>query len=1110
MRVIRILLVSISFSVVALVVGVSSAFAGPVWWGLTSGSWPANLPSGGTGMIVVTAQNRGYADAKGSVAPMVVKDLLPPDVKVIKVKGVPQIEGIAGEKSVKAHVYDGVVKCSLSAPQEAECAFEKGSGPGEEGILRPFEQLEIRIMVEVENESQGEENVVSVSGGGGAGQSSVSRPLSIGEKTEFGIENYEFLFEEEGGAPSTQAGVHPFQLTTVLALNANTLASNVQEQNPAALVKDVSVQLPPGVVGNPTAIPQCTDAQFTTQGEHGNTNECPPQSAVGTVTATVNEPRGGGLQTLTVPLFNLTPLVGEPARFGFNFLGPTTLDTSVRTGSDYGVTVNINNITEGAGVLVSKVTFWGVPGDPRHDSSRGWQCLKEEASCKPLEESEPPPFLSLPTACTGPMLTTVQADSWSEPEPKHPLEAPLFREYHIGGLDGCNHLQFVPEVNVTPDVSEASTPSGVTVGVHLPQEAVLNGKGIAESTLKDLTLEFPEGITVNPSAADGLEACAEYQIGYLPVESSLEMGPRFEPTEASCPNASKIGELEIETPLLPNALKGFVYLASPAPFGEVGLNPFGSLLALYIVAKDPVSGTLIKLPASVTLNPQTGQLVATSENIPDLPFETLRLHMFGEERAPLGTPSLCGTYTTVASLTPWSGEPPVVAPSHFQVNMGPNKSACPNPPGDQSLDTLPFNPSLTGGTTSIQAGGFSPFTMTMSREDGNQNLKAVQLKMPPGLSGVLTGLKLCGEPQADLGTCGPESLIGETTVSVGLGNSPYTVTGGKVFLTGPYEGAPFGLSIVNPANAGPFHLGNVIVRAKIEVDPHTATLTITSDSSAPYAIPQFIDGIPLQIKHVNVTVNRQGFTFNPTNCDKLAITGNLTSAQGATSVVSIPFQVTNCAVLAFKPAFSVSTSGKTSRKDGASLHVKLTYPDAPQGTQANISAVKVDLPKQLPSRLKTLQKACPAAKFEANPATCPSGSIVGHAKAITPIIPVALEGPAYFVSHGGEAFPSLIMVLQGYGVTVDLVGTTFISKSAITSSTFQTVPDVPVGTFELTLPEGPYSALAANGDLCEGKIKMPTAFTAQNGATIHESTPITVTGCPKVKSRTKKLKGPKK
>ena len=349
------------------------------------------------------------------------------------------------------------------------------------------------------------------------------------------------------------------------------------------------------------------------------------------------------------------------------------------------------------------------------------------------------------------------------------------------------------------------------------------------------------------------------------------------------------------------------------------------------------------------------------------------------------------------------------------------------------------------------------------------------------------------------------------------------MTGGKVYITGPYNGkgtcavgspecAPFGLSIVNPAVAGPYNLGQIVVRAKVAVSPFTAALTITTNSEAEgYGIPHIIDGIPLQIKHVNVTIDRTGFALNPTSCAPMAITGSLRSVTGVTSGFSTPFQVVNCASLKFAPKFTVSTSGKTSKVDGASLTTKLSYPTAPQGTQANIAKVKVDLPKQLPSRLTTLQKACLAKVFEANPANCPGDSIVGHASVTTPLLPVPLNGPAYFVSHGGEAFPSLTMVLQGYGVTVDLVGITFISKAGITSTTFKTVPDTPFNTFELILPEQKYSALAAHGDLCAGrssigKLAMPTAFVAQNGAEIHESTPIGVTGCAKVKALTRAQK----
>jgi len=403
----------------------------------------------------------------------------------------------------------------------------------------------------------------------------------------------------------------------------------------------------------------------------------------------------------------------------------------------------------------------------------------------------------------------------------------------------------------------------------------------------------------------------------------------------------------------------------------------------------------------------------------------------------------------------------------------------------------------------VQAGGFTPYLTTFTRSDVDQSMQRVSVKLPPGLLGSLAGLPLCGEAQANAGTCSQTSEIGSVTAGAGDGPTPLYVTGGKVFMTGPYEGAPFGLSVVVPAKAGPFDLGTVVVRAKVEVDPHTAQLTVTTDP-----LPQIVGGVPVNLRLVNVTIDRPNFTFNPTDCNPMGITGSMTGGQGAVAALSNHFQVTNCGALGFKPKFSVSTSGKTSRANGASLDAKLVYPK--NAGQANIAKVKVALPKQLPSRLTTLQKACLAATFEANPAGCPAASRIGTATATTPILPVPLAGPVYFVSHGGEAFPDLVIVLQGYGVTVDLVGTTFISKAGITSTTFKTVPDVPVGTFELKLPEGRYSALAANGNLCLSKLAMPTAFVAQDGTEIHESTPIAVSGCSKHKAKTNTKKAKKK
>jgi hypothetical protein len=981
----------------------------------------------------------------------------------------------------------------------------------------------------------------------------------------FGIKSFSVAFLNRDGTPDTQAGSHPYEMVTSFAFKTRVRREVATADSPYLLApvgnpKDILVVPPAGLAGNPNATEaKCTIGELETNGSvNGGVSACSSGSQVGLLY--VETPSYG---TGSYLLYNMVAPRGVAAQFGAHVIFPNAfIDSSLQTGGDYPYEAGSLDITAIEPIFRIRTTLFGVVGSGEHRRA----------------------FLTLPTGCTGPLHSTISVDSYQDPG-HYASKSEIMR--NASGepvpLTGCSKLQFPPAISVAPDVADASSSSGLTVGVHVPQTSILNPDGLAESAVRDTTVALPAGVTLNPAGSDGLSACSEAQAGFRGFE---EFNPEFEPgvkwatfapfmpgvsdvnptpvpAEAiqpgvnTCPDGSKIGTVKLKTPLLPDPLEGDVYVATQ------NQNPFGSLIAMYMVIQDPVSGTTVKLAGEVHLCESAGQvingvscqaqgqIITAFKNTPDQPFEDLSLHFFGGERAPLATPSRCGTYTTRAVFAPWDGNTPVETTSSFVIEHGPNGTPCPGP-------SLPFEPYLAAGSTSNQAGGFSPFTMTMSREDGQQTLQSVSLKMPPGLSGMLTGIELCGEAQADKGTCPPGSLIGETTVSVGVGNDPFSVKGGRVYLTGPYRGAPFGLSIVNPAKAGPYDVEKdtsnpnydspcdcIVVRAKIEVDPLTADLTVTSDNEGPYKIPTILDGIPLQIKHVNVTITRPGFTFNPTNCSPLSITGAIDSTEGSSNPVSVPFQATNCARLSFKPRFEVSTSGRTSRADGASLHVRLSYPRLPFGSQANIKSVKVDLPRQLPSRLNTLQKACPDSVFAANPAGCPAASRVGHARASTPILPVELEGPAYFVSHGGQKFPELIVVLQGYGVTVYLHGETFISKGGITSSTFHTVPDVPVGTFELNLPEGPYSALAAPGGVCSAtrtvlvrrriRVKtangtartvtrrvrktlatglvMPTLFIAQNGAVIHQSTPIAVTGCARHKNgkaqrhKTRKGKG---
>jgi hypothetical protein len=515
----------------------------------------------------------------------------------------------------------------------------------------------------------------------------------------------------------------------------------------------------------------------------------------------------------------------------------------------------------------------------------------------------------------------------------------------------------------------------------------------------------------------------------------------------------------------------------------------GELFGLYIEAEG--SGVIIKLPGTVAANPATGQLTETSKENPQLPFNELKLHFNSGPRAPLANPQACGSFATTSTLTSWGGQEASGPSPAFSIDWDGKGGACPA--------SLPFAPGFSAGTTTPTAGAFSPFVLSFSRNDREQDLSGLSVTLPPGLLGKIAGVLLCGEEQANAGTCGPESQLGSASVLAGPGTNPLSVSGGRVYLTTGYKGQPFGLSIVVPAVAGPFNLGNVVVRAAIHIDPSTSQVTVTSDP-----LPQSRDGVPFRLRTVNVEVNRPGFTFNPTNCAQQQVTATLTGAQGASANVASPFAVAGCATLPFKPSFTALTQAKTSRADGASLVVRV----AQKPGEANIHKVELQLPLALPTRLTTLHGACTEAQFNTNPAGCPAASIIGTASAVTPVLSVPLTGPAYLVSHGGAAFPDVEFILQGQGVTIVLDGKTDIKKG-ITYSRFETVPDAPISSFETTLPEGLHSALGANGSLCSQKLVMPTMIVGQNGAQVTQSTNIAVTGCgkPSIKITKAKIKG---
>ncbi|MCL2770167.1 MAG: hypothetical protein FWD42_08695, partial [Solirubrobacterales bacterium] len=892
----------------------------------------------------------------------------------------------------------------------------------------------------------------------------------------FGIVPGTFAFGAFGqeGEEITQAGAHPYELTDTFRLNTSThtFANGTTDQfAPDANAKDAITDLPPGLIGNPDATPSCNPYQVVKE-------DCSGAAQVGILrlyTANPGEAAEDKLLNHQAPLYNVVPPEGLAAQFDANIakVGDVRIDARVRTGSDYGVTGEVLNSSADEGLVEAQVTLWGVPASESHDAER--YCPRGGGVAPNCSERGPlNPFLTNPTACTGERAARMGVDSWQE--------AGVFvsGESKMPAITGCAEVDFKPSIVVEPTAKASDSPTGLAVELKVPENE--DPTGLAEADLKDAKVTLPAGVTVNPSSASGLLGCPllRGKEGH-PDVSGIDL-ENAEP--ANCPNASKIGKVTIKTPLLEEELTGGVYVA------QQNANPFKSLVALYIAAEAPERGVVVKLAGHVEVNEETGQLTTTFNENPQLPFETLKLDFFGGERAPLATPRACGSYQPTALLEPWShqgapgeeGTPnaePYIAP--FEITSGPNGSAC---------DPPPFAPSLQAGAPNNQAGALGSFEMTLTRNDSEQRLSTVSLKMPPGVAGMISNVPLCPQAQASAGDCPAASKIGHVSAQAGVGNVPLTIPeAGKpedpVYLTEKYEGAPFGLSIVVPAQAGPFDLGTVVVRARIEVDPHTAQVSVISDP-----MPTMLQGIPLDIKAIHVEIDREGFIFNPTNCQPMSVAGTITSAEGASASVSNRFQAANCATLPFNPSFSVRTHAAHSRTAGAYLQV-----DVGSGKgQANISKVHVSLPKALPSRLTTLQQACTEAQFAADPAGCPAGSVVGYATAQTPILPVAMSGPAIFVSHGGAAFPNLDVLLQGDGVNITLVGDTFIEKG-ITTSTFAQVPDVPISRFELVLPQGPHSALSATGDLCSKALYMPTAISGQNGAQREQRTRIAVSGC---------------
>jgi hypothetical protein len=660
-------------------------------------------------------------------------------------------------------------------------------------------------------------------------------------------------------------------------------------------------------------------------------------------------------------------------------------------------------------------------------------------------------FLTNPTSCTG---TGPQTTTGLKLEFQKKGETAEAKYMTLVGNDGCAAVPFQPAFKLTQGTTASDQTDGLIAELTLPHDANPELPHVDSSQVKAATVALPNGITLNTSAASGLEACTPEEIG---------IGTK---NPISCPAGSKLGTVTLNVPGLPEgSLQGNMYLGGPAGGGAITGPPY----IIYVAAESKRYGVIVRVRGVTTPNETTGQLTTTFTENPEQPFSDLILHFNGGSRATLANGLACETSNATTSFAPFTATEAKAPTANFEV------TGC--------GASVPFAPTQATSSEPAQAGGSSTYSLSFTRPEGNQYLAKVRDVLPPGLVGLIPTVTQCAEAAANAGTCTSASQIGTATVAAGSG-SPYTFNG-RVYLTGPYEGAPFGLSIVVPNVAGPFNLGNTIARVKIEVDQHTSQIIATDNN-----VPMIVKGIPIRMRSLNISINRQGFERNPTNCSAFNTESTLTGSLGTAVNVTSPFQAEGCSGLSFAPTFKVTTSAKTSKNNGASLEATINQPSG----QANINSVLVSLPKTLPSRLTTLQKACPEATFAANPYSCPEGSLVGSARANTPTLPGKLQGPAYLVSHGGAAFPDLDLVLEANGVRVIVVGNTDI-KNGITTTRFATTPDVPVSSITVLLPTGPHSALTAYGDVCKSPLYMPTTITAQNGKVFKQNTRIGVSNC---------------
>jgi hypothetical protein len=828
-----------------------------------------------------------------------------------------------------------------------------------------------------------------------------------------GISESEEQVHFSPGLISRQAGEHA-DLVTRLNFSGSDTFRNLQ------------VDLPPGLIGNPTAVDQCPVFDLTA-GE-GNNARCSSSTQVGVI-GIENDPEIYDTITPT-PIYNITPPPDLPALFAFNYQGVLVfLEPNLRP-TDYGISVKVRDASIGIELHESYTEFWGVPNDASHN-------IERDFGKKKTPEGKRQYFLTNPTSCPSvSSLFSAEISSWQDPtvhraETSNDLEGIPLR------WEGCDKLPFDPSMRVEPGAHGTAKPTGLDVNLTVPQAP--DADSLSAAHVRKVKVALPQGFALSAAAAAGIGGCSEEELG---------IGTNNAPT---CPGSSQLGTVKVKTPVLEEELDGEIF------FARDGENPFGSLIAFYLAIKGP--GFWVKLPGKVDTDPETGQVTTTFDNLPQVPFETMKLQFRGGAKAPLVAADKCGTYVTRIEMTAWSG-----AVRNLESPLTLN----------ENCDTGGFDPKLHAGSTNPIAGSNTAFNVQFVRVDGEQNIARIETTLPPGLVASLRGVPLCEGEAANTGSCPDGSAIGSLTIGNGEGPQPLFLPepgkpGTHIYFGGPYKGAPYSMVFVVPAQAGPFDLGTVVVRAAVYLDPTTAQVTIKSDP-----VPQILEGVPLDYRDLRIEISKPTFTLNPTNCNPKRFESTVVSDQGAIATPSARFQVSDCAELAFKPKLALSLKGGTKRTQYPALHAVLT-----QGKgQANLARVATTLPHSEFLANEHIRTICTRVQYAAH--NCPAASVYGRATAYSPILSKPISGPVYLRSSNHE-LPDLVADLGGE-IDIDLVGRVDSVHGRI-RTTFETVPDAPVSKFILAMQGGKKSLLVNSTDLCLAPHRARVLIDGQNGKT---------------------------